>query len=209
MYWKCKLQYGGWGSETNNGNQSGLDIFMSAMGFPSTQLNGNKPGSYIAQLLADEYNGFDELKIGGRTGNSYEDFLGKFKQQYGDARITQPMTCPLHTLHVAAKTYLQYKFKETKANENDKNLKEIKEKLLKFKGACSPFHELNDEFDKFLRAINVTSTPVENASKQSSSAGAAAGGVLGTAAIGGTAAALATNVGGVTTALKNLIPIFK
>ncbi|GIX64192.1 secreted antigen 1 [Babesia caballi] len=46
-------------------------------------------------------------------------------------------------------------------------------------------------------------------SSTSSSAGSAVGGVLGTAALGGTAAALATNLGGVTTALKGAIGISK
>ncbi|GIX62789.1 secreted antigen 1 [Babesia caballi] len=47
------------------------------------------------------------------------------------------------------------------------------------------------------------------ASSTSSSAGSIAGGLLGTAAVGGTGAAVALNAGGVTTALKGAIGIFK
>ncbi|GIX64772.1 fatty acid amide hydrolase 1 [Babesia caballi] len=185
------------------------------MDFTTGQLSGLS-GSAIATLLEDEPNGFDGLNksyVMSTYLDAYQNFLHKLEERHGkDKLITKPTTCPLYSLHLAAKAYLKSQYHEHQADERDPNLKEIKEKLKSFKRARSHSHELSDEFVKFLNEINVTrpvTSRIGESSQLSSSAGAAAGGVLGTAALGGTAAALATNVGGITTTLKNFIPIFK
>ncbi|GIX65073.1 variant erythrocyte surface antigen-1 family protein [Babesia caballi] len=214
LYWKCKQDsaYGGWDTQTLNTNTSGLNNFMLQMEFTTSQLSSIK-GSEIAKLFENHSKGFDGLNGVDKSQHSFEDFLKKLTGKHGETKITNAMQCPLYTLYRAAKAYLESKFQNHSAVEGEDNLNEIQNRLLKFKTSCSRSHELSDEFVKFLNEIklntSVTSTPVENASQLSSSAGAASGSVLGTAALGGTAAALATDVGGITTTLKSFIPIFR
>ncbi|GIX64854.1 variant erythrocyte surface antigen-1 family protein [Babesia caballi] len=211
LYFKFTVGRDGWSGESLTNSHSGLRHFMLEMEFSSSQLNGNKSGSGIVELMTDFPYGFDGLKIVGRTGNSYEDFLKKLEQKHGETKITKPIACPLYTLHRSAKAYLESKFKEPKANEDDENISTIKTKLESFKKACNSAYDLEEEFDKFLKEINVTQSATSkngDSSLQSSSAGAAVGGVLGTAALGA-GAALATNVGGITTTLQSFIPLFK
>ncbi|GIX61335.1 variant erythrocyte surface antigen-1 family protein [Babesia caballi] len=213
LYWRCSnSNHDGWSTGKLNDAQSGLNNFMLQMDFPSEQLSTIN-GSAIVKLIEGKPNGFDGLAEVYKGDDPYENFLKKLKGKYGESKINSAMDCPMYTLYRAAKAYLKSKLQSESHGESDPNLQEIKNRILKFKGACSRSHELNNDFKKFLSEINVTQSATSkngNPSQQSSSSGAAAaGGLLGTAAIGGTAAALATNIGGVTTTLKSLIPIFK
>ncbi|GIX61211.1 extracellular matrix-binding ebh [Babesia caballi] len=95
MYWKCKLQYGGWGSETISGNQSGLNIFMSAMGFNSTSELQNITGSNVAESLTREPDGFSELKKAPKDEYYFSSYLGKVSEYVPYSPLaTSLLDCP-------------------------------------------------------------------------------------------------------------------
>ncbi|GIX62373.1 variant erythrocyte surface antigen-1 family protein [Babesia caballi] len=187
LYWKCSSRQSEyWASYRLNVSADPLGLFMSTMGYTPTSMLQNKGGTQVATIMeSDHLYGFEELRL----------------------RALRSPPC--------FKEYLKSKFQSGSDGEGiNANLEETKKKLLKFKGACSrSAPELNDEFEKFLKEINVTQSATSkngDSSQQSSSSGAAAAGsLLGTAAVGGAGAAVALNVGGVTTALKGAIGILK
>ncbi|GIX65933.1 variant erythrocyte surface antigen-1 family protein [Babesia caballi] len=204
LYWKCKLQYGGWGSETINGNQSGLSLFMINMGFPSTQLNGNKLGSEIANLLVNEPNGLDELK-NAQSSSLYSDYLDKVTQ-YGQSQITHPINCPLYALYKASTAYLKSRFQEEKPT--NQSLEEIREKIRTFHISCNSAPELKGAIGTF---ISICLTKPQKSNHPSPSSTSHAGPVAGTLTTlglgGGATAAYLFNLGGAKTIVNGLLKI--
>ncbi|GIX61474.1 variant erythrocyte surface antigen-1 family protein [Babesia caballi] len=187
LYWKCSSRQSEyWASYRLNVSADPLGLFMSTMGYTPTSMLQNKGGTQVATIMeSDHLYGFEELRI---------------NEKYGKDKLTSnPTDCALYALHRASKEYLKSKFQSGSDGEGiNANLEETKKKLLKFKGACSrSAPELNDEFEKFLKEINVTQSATSkngDSSQQSSSSGAAAAGsLLGTAAVGGAGAAVALN----------------
>ncbi|GIX63943.1 viral A-type inclusion protein repeat protein [Babesia caballi] len=183
------------------------------MGY-SSGLKSDLNGSKIATLLGSEDDPIPDLKtIYNSDSPSYPDFLKKLQ---GNGKPNLPknaMSAPLYALFAASHAYLQNNGKSLKIMELPQTKSDISKTLQGYSDEVkkldgSNTRKLSTAYTNLLSQIKEAFIP-DPPSPASSSAGAAAGGVLGTAAIGGTAAALATNVGGVTTTFKSLIPIFK
>ncbi|GIX63394.1 variant erythrocyte surface antigen-1 family protein [Babesia caballi] len=208
LYWKCSnSSHGGWGTERVNGNHSGLNIFMSAMGFkPSSELQ-NKSGYEIANLLTnDPLYGFEELKKPAKNQYSYPGFLENIKT-YGESNISKPANCPLYALYKASTTYLMSRHTDTE--EPDKILAEIKQKLQAFYMSFKSDQDLRDAISDFISTCMTTPKKPEPppAASPPSSAGPVAG-TLSTLGLGaGAAAAYMFNVGGAKTLVNGLLRI--
>ncbi|GIX64337.1 variant erythrocyte surface antigen-1 family protein [Babesia caballi] len=212
VYWMCIR--GGWREENFGGGSNGSDLhnFLSDLGY-STGLKSGATGQTIAKLLGTGYNAItDFTNVTVSDSPSYPDFLKKL-QEHGKPKLpNQAMSAPLYVLYAASTKYLQSKLSSSKIKDLPQTQSDISKTL---KGYSEAVKALNPgSSQKLSDAYNTLLTQIQSQFNQdpppppSSSAGAAAGGILGTAALG-TTAALATNVGGITTTLKNFIPIFR
>ncbi|GIX62834.1 ribosome binding protein [Babesia caballi] len=90
LYWACSNKYSGpWkGLPLQDDQRPGK--YLKPMGFTSTQLNGEKHGTQIAELLDSDFNGFTELKKPSRQ-TLYSDFLQQLEQQYTKVDWNYPL----------------------------------------------------------------------------------------------------------------------
>ncbi|GIX64799.1 variant erythrocyte surface antigen-1 family protein [Babesia caballi] len=213
LLWQCSANHG-WQNQIvgGNGNGSQLHDFMSYMGYNISQLKSDVNGEKIATLLGNEYDSIQDFKTlyNSASTMTYAEFLQKLHQKGAVARSV--MDVPFYKLFAAASKYLQSKVKPSKIMELPQTKSEISKTLQGYSEAVkklegSNTQQLSKAYNTLLKQIQSVFHP-DSPAPPSSSGAAAAGGVLGTAALG-TTAALATNVGGITTTLKNLITIFK
>ncbi|GIX63375.1 uncharacterized protein BcabD6B2_28100 [Babesia caballi] len=202
LYWRCSSSsHGGWGNERIHGNQSGLNIFMSAMGFkPSSELQ-NKLGSEIANRLINEPNGLDELK-NAQSSSLYSDYLDKVTR-YGQSQITHPINCPLYALYKASTAYLKFRFQEEKPT--NQSLEEIREKIRTFHISCNSAPELKSAIGTFISICMSVPPKYETPSDNPSPAGPVAGTLTTISLGGGAAAAYLLNLGGAKTLVNGLL----
>ncbi|GIX65981.1 variant erythrocyte surface antigen-1 family protein [Babesia caballi] len=210
LFWMCCK---GWKLKTIAGDNNGSDLysFMSAMGYDTKKLNSGLNGQRIDKLLGQEHNAIDDFKEVSASP-SYPDFLKKLQENGKQHLPNSAANAPLYVLYAASHAYLQYKAGPSAIMEIPQTQSDIAKTFNGYGEAVKKLDASNKQ--KLSDAYNTLLTQIQSQFNQdpppppSSSAGAAAGGVLGTAALG-TTAALATNVGGITTTLKSFIPIFK
>ncbi|GIX62545.1 variant erythrocyte surface antigen-1 family protein [Babesia caballi] len=208
VYWKCTN--GGWREQVIGGSDNaGLYHFLLAMEYESEKLNNSMKGQTVMNKVGSTIDDF--TKVPASDSSTYPDFLQKLHQKGAVARSV--MDFPFYKLFAASHAYLRSKVKHAKIMDLPQTQSEIAKTLKGYSEAVTKLgaakaKKLSDAYNTLLSQIK-EAFDQDPPAPPSSSAGAAAGGVLGTAAIGGTAAALATNVGGVTTTIKNFIPIFK
>ncbi|GIX61597.1 variant erythrocyte surface antigen-1 family protein [Babesia caballi] len=209
IYWKCKISYGGWGSYRLNvgGSRDPLNLFMSTVGFKPRNELQNKSGSEVVNRMTHEIHGFSELKIVGRTGNSYSDFLKKLEER-GPA---QGINCPLTNCFILAKGYFTSKFTKSQGTDIEESLSRIKAALESFSTSCrfSAF-DLYERIGSYVR-IAMTSPPSVPANTQTNPSSSPAGAVAGTLTTfglgGGAGAAYIFNLGGAKTIVNGLLRI--
>ncbi|GIX65691.1 variant erythrocyte surface antigen-1 family protein [Babesia caballi] len=208
LLWRCSGRHG-WQNQIIQGDWQGtqLNAFMQDMNYDSSRLNSSK-GSAFIQRVKDEIRDF--TNVSASAPPSYPEFLKKLQENGKPNLAGQAMSAPLYALYAASHAYLQSKWKSHMLNDIPQTKAEIEATLTGYSEAVTKLEptgakKLSDACLTLLSHIKDVFHPDPPAS---SSGAAAAGGVLGTAALG-TTAALATNVGGITTTLKNLIPIFK
>ncbi|GIX61163.1 variant erythrocyte surface antigen-1 family protein [Babesia caballi] len=157
MYWKCKLQYGGWGSYSLHRTNEALGLFMVNMGFkPSTELQDIK-GSNVAESLTREPDGFSELKKAPKDEYYFSSYLGKVSE-YGESEISKPASCPLYALYKASTEYLMSRYIGEK--DSDETLENIKQKLQGFRASFHSDQDLKGEIGNFISTCIPSFTPV-------------------------------------------------
>ncbi|GIX64977.1 variant erythrocyte surface antigen-1 family protein [Babesia caballi] len=201
LYWQCQ---GPWKILTLGDGP--MEAFLDAMGFTAENLNTDKNGSQIP----DMFSLFDEFRNVDRTP-TFPAFLQKVEEKGKNKFKFMPSRVPLYTLCLIALTYIAKTSDALSTDKIPQTKGEIIDTLNKLSEAVKspPFGAMSNLSAYYEKLEVFIIEAIKSTESTSSSGAAAAGGVLGTAAIGGTAAALATNVGGITTTLKNLIPIFK
>ncbi|GIX61383.1 variant erythrocyte surface antigen-1 family protein [Babesia caballi] len=215
LFWMCCK---GWKLKTIAGDNNGSDLysFMSLMGYDTNKLNSGVNGQQIAELLGSENDPIRDLKDlhSSVSTMTYPEFLKQMNQNGKDKLgKNQAANAPLYVLYAASHAYLQNKGKSLKIMELPQTKSEIAKALKGYSEAVTILNPSNAQ--KLSTAYNSLLTQIQSVFHPdppvppSSSGAAAAGGVLGTAAVGGAGAALAMNVGGITTTLKSLIPIFR
>ncbi|GIX62562.1 uncharacterized protein BcabD6B2_19970 [Babesia caballi] len=215
LFWRCGGRHG-WQDQKLQGDVQGTQLheFMNYMGYSSDNLSNTIKGQKIAELFGSENDSIQDFKtLYSSASLSYPDFLRKL-QEHGQPKLRgRAMSAPLYALYAVSSKYLQSKVKHSKIMDLPQTQSNIAKTLKGYSEAVTKLgaakaKDLSTAYNTLLTQIKSVFHP-DPPSPASSSAGAVAGGVLGTAALGGTAAALATNVGGITTTLKSLIPIFK
>ncbi|GIX61603.1 variant erythrocyte surface antigen-1 family protein [Babesia caballi] len=209
LFWRCSGN-NGWQEQTTSGDRKGIAInsFLSEMGYNSglrTEVDGRK----IAKLLGGENDSIQDFKtLYSSVTYDYPQFLEQLKQK--GITTPKPIDVPLYKLYSASHAYLQYKVGPSAIMELPQTKSDIAKTLKGYSEAVKKLDSGNAQklSEAYLTLLEQIKSVFDEDPPASSSVGAAAGGVLGTAALG-TAAALATNVGGITTTLKSLIPIFK
>ncbi|GIX64378.1 variant erythrocyte surface antigen-1 family protein [Babesia caballi] len=210
LYWKCSNSgHGGWGSETINGNHSGLNIFMVNMGFETNELQA-KSGSEIANLLVDARNGLDELKYASQRPYSYSGFLENIKNYREQKLKSSPVSCSLYTLYCASTKYLKSRHKEDQGNTEPFN--KIKNLYESVKSACIySDQDLKDAIHNFLIEIGASKPASLVSDADSTTRTSPAGPVAGTLTTlgigGGAAAAYLFNLGGAKTLVNGILKI--
>ncbi|GIX65008.1 uncharacterized protein BcabD6B2_44430 [Babesia caballi] len=211
VYYQCKMQYGGWGTERLQGGiHSGLGPFMSSMGFqPSRELK-NIGGDKIANLLDSEgSNHFEELKKAYKPNShaylySYSDFL-KDLERIGptDGAWKHPLT----NCYLLARLYC----KHLKAQQDDGTLVTVQRMLQKLLESCGlSYGELKNEINRFMKEISTSPSheTLTAASQDSPSPAAPVAATLTTFGLGGgTAAAYLFNLGGTKTLVNGILRI--
>ncbi|GIX63321.1 variant erythrocyte surface antigen-1 family protein [Babesia caballi] len=205
VYWMCTR--GGWQAEmVSGGHTSNLYWFLMNMGYVDgirTEVEGQK----IAELLGSEIDDLQKASAG-----TYPQFLKRLEENAKPNLPQNAYSYSLYALYAASHGYLTTKLPSLKNKELPQTQSDIANTLNGYSEAVKNMEptgakKLSTAYLTLLSKIKDVfndDPPAPN----SSTGAAAAGGVLGTAALG-TTAALATNVGGITTTLKNLIPIFK
>ncbi|GIX62315.1 reverse-transcriptase domain containing protein,putative [Babesia caballi] len=198
LFWMCCR---GWKLKTIAGDNNGSDLysFMSAMGYDTGKLNSDVTGTKIAKLLGSEHNAIEDLKtLYSSVSPNYPEFLKQMNQN-GKDELSQKraVNAPLYVLYAASSQYLQSQVKPSKIMELPQTQSDIANTLNGYSEAVKRLG--SGKSQKLSEAYLTLLTQIQSVFNQdppspaSSSAGAAAGGVLGTAVVGGTAAALATN----------------
>ncbi|GIX62706.1 variant erythrocyte surface antigen-1 family protein [Babesia caballi] len=128
LYWACSNKYSGpWkGLPLQDDQRPGK--YLKAMGFTSTQLNGEKHGTQIAELLDSDYNGFTELNVSGPSYYSsynYFQYLEKLNQKHKHVDWNYPLIgCYLLSHH-----YFSLKSENTDVKNAMDSIKKQFEKL--------------------------------------------------------------------------------
>ncbi|GIX64264.1 variant erythrocyte surface antigen-1 family protein [Babesia caballi] len=149
LYWACSNNYSGpWKSWTLGGTSYPLGQFMSEMGFNHIQLDGEKYGTQIAELLeADAC--FEELKnvhnsaTSFYTSYTYSEYLEKLNKKHKNLGWNYPLigcyrlaNC-YFSLHsdkkevAEAREKINIEFKKLKGSRND-DYKGLKQKISEF-----------------------------------------------------------------------------
>ncbi|GIX61870.1 variant erythrocyte surface antigen-1 family protein [Babesia caballi] len=211
LFWRCS-DNDGWQEQTTSGDSNGSQFyyFLLDMGY-SSGLNSGKKGSEVMNRVESEITDFK--KVPATDSSSYPEFLKQLQETGKPNLANSAMNAPMYALYAASHAYLQSKLSSSKITELPQTKSDISKTL---KGYSDAVEALNPgSSQKLPEAYLTLLAQIQSVNDEdppappSSSAAAAAGDVLGTAALGGTAAALATNVGGITTTLKNFIPLFK
>ncbi|GIX61342.1 variant erythrocyte surface antigen-1 family protein [Babesia caballi] len=207
-FWQCTR--GNWKNQTIPGDFHGAHFytFLLDMGYNSDKLKNGCKGHDVMIKVGGV---IDELSTATASSYNYPKFL---KQLEDNGKPNLPKRAYNHTLYAlyaASHAYLTTKLPSLKIEELPQTQSEIAKTLNGYSEAVK-FLDLSNAqklSEAYLALLSQIKDVFNDDPPASSSVGATAGGVLGTAAVGGTAAALATNVGGITTTLTNLIPIFK
>ncbi|GIX62284.1 variant erythrocyte surface antigen-1 family protein [Babesia caballi] len=201
--WKAQMISGGYGG-------SNLNAFLQDMNYDTGKLKSDVNGQKIATLLGSEDDSIMDLKtIYSSVTYIYPQFLEQLQLK---ATTASPINVPLYKLYSASHTYLNNKTKspikdlpQTQADIAN-TLNGYSEAVTKLEPAG--VKKLSEGYLTLLKQIQSVFNE-DPPAPPSSSGGSIAGSLLGTAAVGGAGAAVAFNVGGVTTALKGAIGLFK
>ncbi|GIX61268.1 variant erythrocyte surface antigen-1 family protein [Babesia caballi] len=201
LYWQCQGQW-----KTSTVGDGPLHEFLVHMGFTAENLNKDIDGSQISGMFAH----FDEFK-NAEWKPTYPAFLQKVGKEGKMRFMFKPSHVPLYILCLIALTYITKTSNPSLTDKIPQTQNDIIETLNKLSEAMGNLRVSG--LEKLSNAYLELNTAITNAIKStestSSGAGSIAGSLFGTAAVGGAGAALATNVGGITTTLTNFIPIFK
>ncbi|GIX66321.1 uncharacterized protein BcabD6B2_57570 [Babesia caballi] len=206
LHMKCKA---GWHSD--NLRSGALKIFFTAMGFDEFELNNANNGSNVARLIDEQ---LTTMQV---PSYNYEALVAhlRTKAQNGLRRVdTNPLAKCFHIIQ---------QYLTTESPESAQTVSRVLNMLQNFNDvfSASAYSELNGAFRAFLQKIgDVVRTPTHDAgvvasgpkggySEPSSSVGSVAGGVIGTAAVGGAGAAVGLDLGGVKTMIKSAFDILR
>ncbi|GIX66322.1 uncharacterized protein BcabD6B2_57580 [Babesia caballi] len=202
LHMKCKAVW-----HSDNLRSGELNAFFKAVGFDDFMLNRDKNGSQIVGLIEEQ---FPELKDMSFTPANFVSEL----QRKATNRPGFVSTNPLAKCFHITDNYLT-----SKSHDHRVTIDKVLEQLKVFGPAFSSgnYSELNAAFEKILKDITPVTSETDMSShghanesaSASSSVGAAAGGVIGTAAVGGAGATVALDLGGVKTMIKSAIDILR
>ncbi|GIX64746.1 variant erythrocyte surface antigen-1 family protein [Babesia caballi] len=205
-FWQCTR--GNWKNQTIPGDVYGTHFytFLLDMGFTDDKLKNNISGTSVMTKVGGV---IDELQKA--SAGTYPQFLKKLEENAKPNLPQNAYSYSLYALYFASHGYLTTKLPSLKNKELPQTQSDIEVTLKGYSKAVKKLEGSNTQ--QLSKAYLMLLAKIKEAFNQDpppppSSGGAASGGVLGTAVLGGTAAALATNVGGVTTTLKSFIPIF-
>ncbi|GIX62583.1 variant erythrocyte surface antigen-1 family protein [Babesia caballi] len=201
-FWQCTR--GNWKNQTIPGDVHGtqLNAFMQDMNYDTSRLNNSMKGHSVMNKVGSTIDDFTNVTVS--DSSTYPDFLQKL-HQHGQSKLpNQTMQAPLYKLYSASAKYLQSKLGHSTITDLPQTQSDIEVTLKVYSEAVKKLG--SGKSQKLSEAYLTLLTQIQSVFNQdppaSSSGAAAAGGILGTAAV-------AFNVGGITTTLKNLIPIFK
>ncbi|GIX61453.1 variant erythrocyte surface antigen-1 family protein [Babesia caballi] len=207
-FWQCTR--GNWKNQTIPGDFHGAHFytFLLDMGYNSDKLKNGCKGHDVMIKVGGV---IDELSTATASSYNYPKFL---KQLEDNGKPNLPKRAYNHTLYAlyaASHAYLTTKLPSLQIEELPQTQSEIAKTLNGYSEAVKKLEGSNTQqlSKAYLALLSQIKDVFNDDPPASSSVGATAGGLLGTAAVGGAGAAVALNVGGVTTAVKGAIGIFK
>ncbi|GIX61820.1 variant erythrocyte surface antigen-1, alpha subunit [Babesia caballi] len=198
---------------TKAGGDGSLSKFMQPMGYQWKSLSKNKCGNVMKKVA----NSLQDLNVS--TNGGYSTYIGQIEKNARSNLSTHAYNYPLYGLYYAACEYFKFQYQ---SNSNIVYINNMKSTLNNLSRSSGSYGDFKEHIQAFLSQVENTvdsgssghlpgSSDQENVSVSgaaaytiSCSVGYAAGGIVGTAAVG-TGVALATNVGGVTTLIKGAI----